>query len=77
MAESSTSSVAVAIPTCLPISSQSAVANTMVAIFHDYTNSQVRLFLTGDQICVVQLLKVKIMGLMSLINTGVHDSIVE
>ena len=39
---SSTSSVAIPLPTCLPSSSQSAAANTMVAILHDYTNSQVR-----------------------------------
>ena len=36
-----TSSVAVAIPTCLPTSSQSATANTLVAILHDYTKNQV------------------------------------
>ena len=38
---SSTSSVAATLPTCLPSGSQSATANTMVAILHDYTNSQV------------------------------------
>ena len=36
------STLSVAIPTCLPSGSQSAAANTMVAILHDYTNSQVR-----------------------------------
>ena len=37
----SVSSTAVPIPACLPSSSQSATANTMVAILHDYTTSQV------------------------------------
>ena len=36
-----TSSAAVPIPTCISTSSQSATGNTMVAILHDYTNSQV------------------------------------
>ena len=41
ISSSSTSSVAVAIPTCLPSGSQSAASNTVVAVLRDYTNSQV------------------------------------
>ena len=36
-----TLSTAVPIPTCISTSSQSATGNTMVAVLHDYTNSQV------------------------------------
>ena len=46
----STSSVGIPIPTCLPTTSPSVAANTMVAILRDYANSQVSIYRSGIRV---------------------------